>query len=155
MEGGARPGGVHPRDYDKIVVKDGKGFNRGGLSPKARSYLDGLASGSYQARLELAEGNPGAMFPTCTCQWGNSRCNSKTHNHWLLRSVRRSDHCGETVYVHQDDPGAISDFGPICDHCRGQKGGVKPKRKKKSKKRKSKKPTKRKKKKKKQTKRKK
>ena len=139
MEGGARPGGMDHRVYDENVVKDGKGFNRGELSPEARSYLDGLASDSYQARLELAEGNPDAMFPKCTCQRGNSGCNSKTHNHWLLGSFRRSDHCGESVYVHQDDPGAISDFGPICEHCRGQKGGVKPKRKKKSKRKKRKK----------------
>ena len=119
---------------------DGKGFEPKKLSPEARSFLDGLASDSYQARLEQAEGNPEAMFPKCTCQRGNSGCNSKTHNHWLFGSWWRSNHCGEKVYVHPDDQGAIGDFGPICEYCRGLKGGFKPKRKKKkSKKRRSKK----------------
>ena len=75
------------------------------------------------------------MWPKCTCQRGNSGCNSKTHNHWFFGSWWRSNHCGESIYVHQDDPaGAIDDHAPICEDCRGQKAGFKPKRKNKSKK---------------------
>lgn len=133
MKGGARPWGIDHVTYDENVVKDGKGFEPKKLSPKARSFLDSLASDSYQARLEL---DPSAMWPKCTCQRGNSGCNSKTHNHWLFGSWWRSNHCGESIYVHQDDPGSIDDHAPICEDCRGEKGGFKPKRKKKSKKRK-------------------
>jgi hypothetical protein len=134
MKGGARPGGMDHTVYDEKVVKDGKRFNPGELSLEARSYLDGLASDSYQTRLELSEGNPDAMFPKCTCQRGNSGCNSKTHNHWLLGSFWRYGHCGERIHVHPDEL-AIDDHAPICEYCRRLKGGFKPKRKK-SKKRK-------------------
>ena len=70
-------------------------------------------------------------------------CNSKTHNHWFFGSWWRSNHCGESIYVTKMiQQGAIDDRKPICEDCRGKKGGFKPKEKKKSKKRR--KPTKRK-----------
>ena len=135
MKGGARPEGVDHNVYDETRVWNDEDFEPKKLSPKARDLLFDYASQSYQTRSEQAEGNPDAMFPKCTCQRGNSGCNSPTHKQWFnWLTGWRNDHCGERVYVHPYDQEAIGDYGPICEDCRGQKGGFKPKRKKKSKK---------------------
>ena len=101
------------------------------LGPVAQKLLDDYGSQAYDDRLRMAEdsGNPQNIWPKCSCERGNSGCNSETHKQWFnFITGRRNDNCDQRVILHADNQGALRTGEPTCEYCR-LKAGAKYKKK--------------------------
>ena len=133
MRGGARTGGEDHETYDEKVVKNmDEPFDPEKLGPVAQKLLDDYGSQTYDDRLRMAEdsGNPQNIWPKCSCERGNSGCNSETHKQWFnFITRRRNDNCDQRVILHADNQGALRTGEPTCEYCSHQKAGAKYKKK--------------------------